>query len=213
MRISTVFTYLFIKIVSTQVLCNLLFLEMYVVNYMKFKCCCPSWGVEICMQPDLEHSEPNLCFANCISSCHRFIIFSSWVPMYLKYADIKMYVLEITLNALGMAQTTTQSWNHAKSHEARWWAWYWSTQELSPFSLIFGLLFDFISPFFIATSHLYIAPLHRSSTSHSYVALYRTNVTSHPKSCLAPWHRHRLVSLHMTCQVLGPSRATRSATP
>ena len=61
--------------------------------------------------------------------------------------------------------------------------------------------------------HGYIAPLHCSSTSQSYVALYRTNVTSHPKSRLAPWHRHCLMSLHMTCQVLGPSQAARSTTP
>jgi len=30
------------------------------------------------------------------------------MPMSLKYADIKMYVLKITLNALKMAQTMTQ---------------------------------------------------------------------------------------------------------
>src|SRR6267154_6834005 len=54
-------------------------------------------------------------------------------------------------------------------------------QELPPFSLIFGLLFNFISPFFIATSHLYITVLHCSSTLHPYVApLYHTNVTLHP---------------------------------
>jgi len=39
--------------------------------------------------------------------------------MSLQYADIKMYVFKITYNALGTAQTTTQGWNHAKSHEAR----------------------------------------------------------------------------------------------
>ena len=92
---------------------------MYVVNYTKSECCCPSWGVEICMQPDSEHSEPDLRNANCICSCHRFVNFSSWMPMSLKYADIKMYVLKITFNALGTVQTTTQGWNHAKSHEAR----------------------------------------------------------------------------------------------
>src|SRR6267154_3039711 len=66
-----------------------------------------------------------------------------------------------------------------------------------------------------STSQLYIAVLPRSSTSHSYVA-------SHPMSHrnlrritsrLAPSHCHCLVSLHVTCQVLGPSRAARTATP
>src|SRR6266853_216640 len=95
-------------------------------------------------------------------------------------------------------------------------------QELPPFSLIFGLLFDFISPFFIATSHFYIAALHRSPTSQSYLTLLRciaphlaSQPTSHRTlhriaSRLAPSHRHCLVSLHMTCQVLGPSRAART---
>jgi hypothetical protein len=92
---------------------------MYVVDYTKSECCCPSWGVEICMQPDSEHLELDLRNANCICSCHRFINFSSWMPVSLKYADIKMYVLKITFNALGTAQTTTQGWNHAKSHESR----------------------------------------------------------------------------------------------
>jgi hypothetical protein len=39
--------------------------------------------------------------------------------MSLKYTDIKMYVLKITLNALGTAHTTTQGRNHTKSHDAR----------------------------------------------------------------------------------------------
>src|SRR5882757_2889597 len=66
-----------------------------------------------------------------------------------------------------------------------------------------------------STSQLYIAALHHSSTSHSYVASHPTShrTLRHITSRLAPSHRHCLVSLHVTCQVLGPSRAARSVTP
>ena len=108
----------------------------------------------------------------------------------------------------------------------RWWAWYWSMQELPPFSLIFGLLFNFISPFFIATLHLYVVTLPHSSMSHLYfAALHHTpmshlytaptlhHILPHIASRLALLHCHCLALLHMTCQVLRPSQATRSTTP
>src|SRR5712664_1829784 len=53
-------------------------------------------------------------------------------------------------------------------------------------------------------SYSYVATLCRSSTSHFYVA-----PTSHCYH-LAPSHCHCLVSLHVTSQVIGPSRAERS---
>ena len=65
---------------------------------------------------------------------------------------------------------------------------------------------------FIATSQPYIAALRRTPMS-----LYTTPTLHHILRCialrLAPSHRHRLVSLHVTCQVLRPSRAARSTTP
>src|SRR6267154_3099975 len=76
-----------------------------------------------------------------------------------------------------------------------------------------------------STSQLYVAALHRSPMSQFYLAvLHRiapyvaSQPTSHRTlrriaSRLAPSHRHCLVSLHVTCQVLGPSRAARSVTP
>ena len=36
--------------------------------------------------------------------------------MSVEYANVKMYVLKITLNALGTAQTTRQGQNHTESH-------------------------------------------------------------------------------------------------
>jgi hypothetical protein len=72
-------------------------------------------------------------------------------------------------------------------------------QELPPFLLIFALLFNFISSFFIATSHLYVEPLHctpkshyvailpHTSTSQSYITLlYYTNVALLPRSITLP---------------------------
>jgi hypothetical protein len=56
-------------------------------------------------------------------------------------------------------------------------------------------------------SRPYLATLCPSSTSHFYVA-----PTSH-RHHLAPWHHHCLVSLHVTSQVIGPSRAERLTTP
>jgi hypothetical protein len=56
-------------------------------------------------------------------------------------------------------------------------------------------------------SCLYLATLCRNSTLHFYATS-----TSH-RYCLAPLHHHRLVSLHVTSQVIGPSRAVRLTTP
>ena len=39
--------------------------------------------------------------------------------MSVKYANVEMYGLEITLNASGMAQTTRQGRNHTESRQAR----------------------------------------------------------------------------------------------
>jgi hypothetical protein len=70
--------------------------------------------------------------------------------------------------------------------------------------------------------HHYIALLQlcRSSMSRPYLTTLCCNSMSHfyvaPTShCyhLAPSHRHCLVSLHVTSQVIGPSRAVRSTTP
>ena len=118
-----------------QVLYNLLFLKMYVVNYMKYECCCPSWGVEICTQPDSEHLEPDLWNADCICSCHWFINFSFWMPMSVKYADIKMYVLKITLNALKMAQTMTQGWDHLDTEF--WLLGFWQCNIFNNFKIAY----------------------------------------------------------------------------
>jgi hypothetical protein len=74
------------------------------------------------------------------------------------------------------------------------------------------------------TSHLYIAryiaPLHRTPiamsplyvTSLPHNPMLQLYVASLPPRCITS-HRHCLMSLHVTSQVIGPSRAERSTTP
>jgi hypothetical protein len=65
----------------------------------------------------------------------------------------------------------------------------------------------------IAMSPLYVTSLPHNPMSQLYVALLcRTYVASLPPRCIAS-HHHCLVSLHVTSQVIGPSRAERSTTP
>ena len=65
----------------------------------------------------------------------------------------------------------------------------------------------------IAMSPLYVTSLPHNPMSQLYVALLcRTYVTSLLPRCITS-HRHCLVSLHVTSQVIGPSQAERSTTP
>ena len=91
---------------------------MYVINFTKYQFCCLSWGVEVCIHQCKLDSEPDFQNMNCICSCHKLVKINSCMPMSVKYANIKMYVPEITLNAIGTAQTTRQGRNHAESHQA-----------------------------------------------------------------------------------------------
>src|SRR5882757_2593332 len=77
-------------------------------------------------------------------------------------------------------------------------------QELPPFSLIFGLLFDFISPFFIATSHFYIAALHHSSTSQLYIAVLHRTPTSHRTLCRIATYVASHPTSHRTLRRIAP---------
>jgi hypothetical protein len=61
-------------------------------------------------------SEMRIASALASGSRHRLVKINSWVPMFLKYIDIEIYVLKTTLNASGTVQTTRQGQNHAELH-------------------------------------------------------------------------------------------------
>jgi hypothetical protein len=132
-----------------------------------------------------------------------FANFRTFIQLYLiifhRYIAVlcrnPMSHLYIALLGHATSHATSHSTSHATSHST-------SQRYIAPLHC---------TP--IVMSPLYVTSLPRNPTSQLYVALLcRTYVASLPPRCIAS-HRHCLVSLHVTSQVIGPSRAERSTTP